>query len=43
LSFVLDLPTGATIVATFGVTLLLLAIVRWLWMRGRPPAAAAVG
>jgi ABC-type Mn2+/Zn2+ transport system permease subunit len=28
LSFVLDLPTGATIVATFGVALLLLAGVR---------------
>ena len=42
LSFVLDLPTGATIVATFGVTLLLLAIARWLWMRMRAqPARAA--
>jgi zinc/manganese transport system permease protein len=30
LSFFLDLPTGATIVATFGVALLLLAGVRWL-------------
>jgi zinc/manganese transport system permease protein len=28
LSFVLDLPTGATIVATFGVALLLLALYR---------------
>ena len=42
LSFVLDLPTGATIVATFGAALLLLAIVRWLWGRlgGRRPALA---
>src|SRR4051794_32028427 len=42
LSFVLDLPTGATIVATFGITLLLLAAVRWAFLR-RPasvPAAA---
>ncbi len=29
-SFLLDLPTGATIVATFGAALLLLAIVRWM-------------
>jgi ABC-type Mn2+/Zn2+ transport system permease subunit len=36
-SFVLDLPTGATIVATFGVALLLLAVVRQLVRR---PAAA---
>ena len=28
LSFLLDLPTGATIVATFGVALLLLSAVR---------------
>jgi zinc/manganese transport system permease protein len=28
LSFLLDLPTGATIVATFGVALLLLALYR---------------
>jgi ABC-type Mn2+/Zn2+ transport system permease subunit len=33
LSFVLDLPTGATIVATFGVTLLLLAGVRLIVKR----------
>ena len=33
LSFVLDLPTGATIVATFGVTLLVLAAVRVLLRR----------
>ena len=36
-SFVLDLPTGATIVATFGVALLLLAVVRQLVRR---PATA---
>jgi len=30
LSFFVDLPTGATIVATFGLALLLLAGVRWL-------------
>ncbi len=30
LSFFLDLPTGATIVVTFGATLLLLAAARWL-------------
>ena len=42
LSFVLDLPTGATIVATFGVTLLLVAVVRWLFVRGNgAPAEAA--
>ncbi len=29
-SFLLDLPTGATIVATFGAALILLAAVRWL-------------
>ncbi len=33
LSFVLDLPTGAAIVATFGVTLLLLALGRLVWRR----------
>jgi zinc/manganese transport system permease protein len=37
LSFVMDLPTGATIVATFGVTLLLLATLRWAFLR-RPAA-----
>ena len=40
LSFVIDLPTGATIVATFGVALLLLAGVRWAFLR-RPAAEAA--
>ena len=42
LSFVLDLPTGATIVGTFGVALLLVAVVRWLFVRGNgAPAEAA--
>jgi zinc/manganese transport system permease protein len=40
LSFVLDLPTGATIVATFGLTLLLLAGLRWAFVR-RPAAVPA--
>jgi zinc/manganese transport system permease protein len=40
LSFILDLPTGATIVATFGVTLLLLATLRWVFVR-RPAAVPA--
>jgi zinc/manganese transport system permease protein len=34
LSFVLDLPTGATIVATFGAALLLVATYRALFFRG---------
>jgi zinc/manganese transport system permease protein len=33
LSFVLDLPTGATIVATFGAALLVLAAYRTLFFR----------
>jgi zinc/manganese transport system permease protein len=37
LSFVLDLPTGAAIVATFGLVLLVLAGYRWAFRR---PAAA---
>jgi ABC-type Mn2+/Zn2+ transport system permease subunit len=37
LSFLLDLPTGATIVACFGAALLLLAGLRWT-LRGRAPA-----
>jgi zinc/manganese transport system permease protein len=41
LSFVLDLPTGATIVATFGVTLLLLAAIRWVFLRRPAPVPAA--
>jgi zinc/manganese transport system permease protein len=36
LSFVLDLPTGATIVATFGATLIVLALVRLLLVRRAP-------
>jgi len=40
LSFLLDLPTGATIVATFGAALLLLATLRWLFVR-RPAAVSA--
>jgi zinc/manganese transport system permease protein len=49
LSFVLDLPTGATIVATFGVTLLLLAGVRKAFFKpvmissaAAPPAPVAL-
>ncbi len=38
LSFFLDLPTGATIVVTFGATLLLLAGARWLLGRRVAPA-----
>jgi zinc/manganese transport system permease protein len=38
LSFLMDLPTGATIVATFGGALLLLAALRLVFRRG---AAAA--
>jgi zinc/manganese transport system permease protein len=40
LSFVIDLPTGATIVGTFGVALLLLAALRWVFLR-RPAAVSA--
>ena len=36
LSFYLDLPTGAAIVATFGATLLVLAGLRWAFRRGAP-------
>jgi zinc/manganese transport system permease protein len=36
LSLVLDLPTGATIVVTFGIVLLLMAAVRALVLRGEP-------
>jgi zinc/manganese transport system permease protein len=38
MSFVLDLPTGATIVATFGATLLLLAGIRVVARRSASPA-----
>jgi zinc/manganese transport system permease protein len=42
LSYVLDLPTGATIVATFGAALLLMAAARFLLgRRGQEPARAA--
>jgi zinc/manganese transport system permease protein len=37
LSLILDLPTGATIVCTFGLVLILMAVVRPL-VRQRPPA-----
>ena len=40
LSFQLDLPTGATIVCTFGIALVVLAIVR-IFVRPRPIARAA--
>jgi zinc/manganese transport system permease protein len=43
LSYVLDLPTGATIVATFGAVLLLLAGVRWLVGGRRAGRREAVG
>jgi len=42
LSVVLDLPTGATIVCTFGLVLILMAIVRVLIPRGVPRAVQAV-
>jgi zinc/manganese transport system permease protein len=41
LSFQLDLPTGATIVCTFGIVLALLAAVRLLFRREAPAAPAA--
>ena len=37
LSLVLDLPTGATIVCTFGLVLVVMAIVRALTPRHGPP------
>jgi zinc/manganese transport system permease protein len=43
LSFYVDLPTGATIVGTFGIALLLLAGVRWALFRRRAPAPAVAG
>ena len=43
LSFALDLPTGATIVATFGAALLLLAVLRWALRRPAERAVPAVG
>jgi zinc/manganese transport system permease protein len=41
LSFVIDLPTGATIVGTFGLALLLLAGIRKLFFRSIGAASAA--
>ena len=42
LSLKIDLPTGATIVCTFGVVLILMAVLR-LWLRkGAVPAEEAV-
>jgi hypothetical protein len=40
MSFLLDLPTGATIVATFGVVLLGLALLRWAVGGRRAPDGA---
>jgi zinc/manganese transport system permease protein len=42
LSLMLDLPTGATIVCTFGLALIVMAIVRPLFVR-RPAAVAVTG
>jgi zinc/manganese transport system permease protein len=42
LSFLLDLPTGATIVATFGIALFLLAGIRWAFFRKPAAVPAAV-
>jgi len=42
LSVQLDLPTGATMVVTFGGVLALMAIVRVLWRRGEHTAAAGM-
>ncbi len=39
LSYELDLPTGATIVGTFGLTLLLVAAMRWAFWRPGPRVA----
>jgi zinc/manganese transport system permease protein len=40
LSFRLDLPTGATIVCTFGISLLVLAVIWWLTRRSAAFQAA---
>jgi zinc/manganese transport system permease protein len=40
-SFHLDLPTGATIVCTFGVALAVMALVWWLWWQRRGGTATA--
>jgi zinc/manganese transport system permease protein len=42
-SFELDLPTGATIVATFGAALLVLAAVRWAFWRNRAAVFSIAG
>jgi ABC-type Mn2+/Zn2+ transport system permease subunit len=41
LSLILDLPTGATIVCTFGCVLILMALVRVMVPRRAPVAARA--
>jgi len=38
-SFQLDLPTGATIVVTFGLALAVMAAVWYLWWQRRPSPA----
>jgi len=43
LSFKLDLPTGATIVCTFGLSLLLLSVVWWLMRKRSAASQAAAG
>jgi zinc/manganese transport system permease protein len=43
LSLRLDLPTGATIVCTFGLVLIIMAVVRPLFARSEQPAVAASG
>ncbi len=43
LSFQLDLPTGATIVCTFGIALLLMAAVWAMTKRGAPASAGPAG
>ena len=43
LPFQLDLPTGATIVCTFGLSLLLLSVVWWLMRRSAASQAAEAG
>jgi len=39
LSLLIDLPTGATIVCTFGVVLIVMALVRWWFPRKTAGAA----
>jgi ABC-type Mn2+/Zn2+ transport system permease subunit len=43
LSLKLDLPTGATMVCTFGLALIVMAVVRPLIRPDRVPAPAAAG